>query len=45
MGRDGGEDGKTSGGVGGGGMCRFFCLIKLSTLLSETFARSSLLSL
>lgn len=44
VGKDGGEDGETSGGVDGGGMCIFCCLIMLITLLSETFASSSSLS-
>jgi len=44
VGEDGGDDGETSGGVGGGGMCRILCLIRLITLLGETFESSSLLS-
>ena len=44
MGKDGGEDGETSGGVGGGSKCGILCLIKLTALLRETFASSSLLS-
>ena len=44
MGRDGGEDGETSGGVGGGGKHRIRCLIRLIALLGETFGSSSLLS-
>jgi len=36
-----GEDGETGGGVGGGGMCRILCLVKLIALLGETFAISS----
>lgn len=41
MGEVGGEDGETGGGVGGGGMRRILCIIKLITLLGETFASSS----
>jgi len=41
MSEDGGEDGETSGGVGGGGIHRILCLIKLITLLGETFIRFS----
>jgi len=41
MGEDGGEDGESGGGVGGGGMRGILCLIKLITLLGETFASSS----
>ena len=36
-----GEDGETGGGVGGGGMHGILCLIRLITLLGETFASSS----
>ena len=42
MGEVGGEDGETGGGVGGGGMCEIICLIRLITLLGETFMSSSL---
>ena len=38
---DGGEDGETGNGVSGGGMCGILCLIKLISLLGETFASSS----
>jgi len=41
---DRGQDGETGGGVGGGGMHGIRCLIRLITLLGETFASSSLLS-
>ena len=41
MGEDGGEDGETGGGVGGGGMHGILYLIRLITLLGETFASSS----
>jgi len=41
---DGGEGGQTGGVVGGGGKCRIRCLMKLTTLLGETFVSSSLLS-
>ncbi len=41
MGEDGGEDSETGDGVGGGGMHIILCLIKLITLLGETFASSS----
>ena len=44
MGGDGGEGGETGGGVGGGGKHGILCLIKLTTLLEETFASSSSLS-
>jgi len=44
VGEDGGEDSETGGGVGGGGMRRIHCFIKLIALLSETFASSSSLS-
>ena len=44
MGEDGGEDGDTGNGVGGGGMHKIHCLIRLIALLGETFASSSLLS-
>lgn len=44
VGRDGGEDGDTGGGVGGGGMHRIHFLIRLITLLGETFVSSSLVS-
>ena len=43
-GEDGGEGGEAGGGVGGGGMCGIHCLIRLITLLGETFTSSSLLS-
>lgn len=42
MGEVGGEDNETSGGVGGGGMHGILCLIRLITLLGETFASYSL---
>ena len=42
MGEDGGEGGEVSGGVGGGGMHGILYLIKLISLLGETFASSSL---
>lgn len=41
MGGDGGEDGETAGDVGGGGKHGINCLIRLTTLLGETFVRSS----
>jgi len=41
MGEDGGEDSEIGGDVGGGGMRRVLCLIKLIALLGETFASSS----
>ena len=41
MGEDRGEDDETNGGVGGGGMRRIHYLIKLISLLGETFASSS----
>ena len=41
MGEDGGEDGETRGGVGGGGIHGILYLIKLITLLGETFMSSS----
>lgn len=44
MGGDGGEEGEMGGGVGGGGKRRIHCLIRLTTLLRETFASSSSLS-
>jgi len=44
VGEDGGEDGDIGGGVGGGVMHGIRCLIRLITLLGETFASSSLLS-
>ena len=44
VGEDGGEDGETGGGVGGGSMGRIHCLIRLITLLGETFVSSSSLS-
>ena len=44
VGGDGGNDGETSGGEGGGGMRGIHCLIKLITLLGETFVSSSSLS-
>ena len=43
-GGDGGEGGEAGGGVGGSGNCRTHCLIKLTTLLEETFVISSSLS-
>ena len=36
-----GEDGETGGGVERGGMRGILCLVKLITLLGETFASSS----
>ena len=42
MGKDGGEDSETGIGVGVGGMRGILCLIKLITLLGETFMSSSL---
>ena len=44
MGEDGGEDGETDDGVGGGGMHGIRCLIRLIALLGETFTSSSSLS-
>ena len=44
VGGDGGEGGEAGGGVSGGGNCKMRCLIKLTTLLGETRASSSLLS-
>jgi len=44
VGGDGGEEGEMSGSVGGGGKCIIHCLIKLTTLLEETFESSSSLS-
>ena len=44
MGGDGGAEGETGGGVGGGGKRGIRCLIKLTALLGETRASSSLLS-
>lgn len=44
MGKDGGEDGETSGGVRGGGMHKIHSLIRLIALIGETFASSSSLS-
>lgn len=44
MREDGGEDGETSGGVGGGGMHKICCFIKLIVLLGETLPSSSSLS-
>ena len=41
VGEDGGEDGETGGGVGGGVIRRIRCLIRLITLLGETFVSSS----
>ena len=41
MGEVGGEDGETGGDVGGGGMCRILCFIRLIAILGETFASSS----
>lgn len=38
---DGGEDSETSGGMGRGGMRGILYLIKLITLLGESFASSS----
>ena len=39
-----GEEGEVGGSVGGGGNSGMRCLIKLITLLGETFANSSSLS-
>lgn len=44
MGGDGGEGGEVGGSVGGGGKRGIHCLIKLTTLLGETFMSSSSLS-
>lgn len=44
VGGDGGEEVETGDGVGGGGKCGMCCLIRLTVLLGETFASSSLLS-
>jgi len=44
VGEDRVEDGETGGGVGGGSMRGIHCLIKLITLLGETFVSSSSLS-
>jgi len=44
VGGDGGEGGEVGGGVGGGGNRGIRCLIKLTTLLRETFTSSSSLS-
>ena len=44
VGGDAGEEGEMGGVVGGGGKRRMHCLIRLTTLLGETFASSSLLS-
>lgn len=41
---DRGDGGEVGGGVGGGGNHEIHCLIKLTVLLGETFASSSLLS-
>lgn len=41
---DGGDNGETGGGVGGGGMRRIHFLIRVITLLRETFASSCSLS-
>jgi len=41
---DGGDDGEMGGGVGKGGMRGIRCLIRLITLLGETFESSSSLS-
>lgn len=40
-GKNGGEDGEVGGGMGGGGMRGILCLIKLISLLGETFMSSS----
>jgi len=42
MGKVEGEDGETSGGVGGGGMHGILCFIRLIALLGETFTSASL---
>jgi len=44
VGRDGGDNGEIGGGVGAGGMHGIRYLIRLITLLGETFVSSSLLS-
>lgn len=44
MGEDGGEGGDTSGGISGDDNCGMCCLIKLTALLGETQAHSSLLA-
>ena len=44
MGGNGGEGGEVGGGVGGSGNRGTCCLIKLTTLLGETFTSSSSLS-
>jgi len=44
VGGDGGEGGEAGGGMGGGGNYEMRFLIKLTTLLGETRASSSLLS-
>jgi len=41
---DGGEGGEAGGSVGGGGKHGIRCLIKLTTLLKETFVSSSSIS-
>ena len=41
MGEVGGEDGETSGGVGGVGMCRILFFIRLITFIGEIFVSSS----
>ena len=44
VGGNGGEGDEVGGGVGGSGNCGMCCLIKLTTLLGETFTISSSLS-
>ena len=44
VGGDGGEEGEMDGGVARGGKRGICCLIRLTTLLGETFASSSSLS-
>ena len=44
VGGDGGEEGEMGGGVGGGGKHGIHCLIRLTTLLKDTFTSSSSLS-
>ncbi len=44
VGGDGGEEGEMGGDVGGGGKRGIHYLIRLTTLLEETFTRSSSLS-
>jgi len=44
VGGDGSEEGEMGGSVGGGGTCGIHYIIKLATLLGETFISSSSLS-